>query len=100
MQKLNVPRFPDCRSKLSADDLFFFALPESGHQEDPSAQPSLAKRNTLIGRRNPEPLGAFRLECQRTRSRTMPVSVGLDDGACNHFRANVRLHGTKILSQR
>jgi hypothetical protein len=90
---------PDGRSQTQANDLFFFATPETSHEQDASIYASFAKWNRLIQRGHAEPARAFLFERSCTLDRAMPVRVGFYYGANRYGRTYVTLHGSKILTQ-
>ena len=98
-EQFNLPRLPDRRSQSQTNDIFLFAPPETGHQQDASANPSFAKRNRLIQRSHTKPARSLLL--QRPRAFNRPVSIGIrfHDGANLDPTADVLLHCAKVLPQ-
>src|SRR5579871_5614075 len=99
-QQFDLRCLPYRRRQIEAHNLFFFASPETGHQQNAPANASFAKRNGLIERGHPKPAGAFFIERARAFDRPMPVAIGLDDSANGYTRSEMLLYGAKILAQR
>src|ERR1700680_4814494 len=99
LEQFNLPSFPDRWSQSEANDFFFFAAPETGHQQNASANARFAKGNRLIERGDAEPTCAFLLECSRALDCAVSVSIGFHDRTNRDARADVALHLAKILLQ-
>src|SRR5580765_127084 len=99
LEQLKVPRLPDGRGQILADDFFFLAAPETSHQQNSSAQSGGTQRHSFVGGGYAEPLCSCSFEGQRARRRTVAVSIRLDDGADFNRLANVRAQGAEIAAQ-
>src|SRR5208282_544645 len=98
-EQFDLSRFPNCWSQSQANDFLFFTAPETGHQQDASANASFAKGNCLIERSHAEPVRSFLLECPRALDRAVAVGISFHDGANRDPRTYVSLYGAKILPQ-
>ncbi len=100
VEQFKVPRLPDSRGEILADDFLFFPAPETGHQQNSSAQSGGTQRHSFVGGGNAKPCCSRSFERQRAGRRAVAVGIGLDDGADFNCLADVRSHCTKILAQR
>jgi hypothetical protein len=95
-----VPRLPNGRGEILADNLFFLAAPEARHQQDSPTKSGGTQRHTFVGSGHAEPLCTSSFERQRARRRAVTVSIGLDDSADFNCLTDVRPYRAKILAQR
>ena len=94
--QLDMPDFPDRRCQVEADDFFFLAAPETGHQQNPCGNAFFTKRNRFVERSHTQPGSAFGLQRFRTFDRAMAVGVGLHHGADCHVLADIVPHGAVV----
>ena len=100
LQQLNVPWFPDRGSEILGDDSIFFALPDSGHEQDAGLDTGATQRQAFRGIGHSQPPSAFGFERARALHRAVAVTVGFDHRANGDSGADVLLYRMKIFSQR
>ncbi len=96
----DVPWLPDSRREAQANDLGFFAAPETGHQQNIAADAGLAQRNGFVERSDAEPACAFGLKRPRAFDGAVTVGIRLHYGTHGNIRTDMLLHDSKILPQR
>src|SRR5882762_6335763 len=81
------------------DEFFLFALPETCHQENLSANTGIAEWDGFIQRSNAKPGGPFALQRLRTLHRAVTISICFNDGAHSHTGAYVLLYHAEVMAQ-
>ncbi len=99
LQQLDLAWLPNRRGKALANDLFFLATPEAGHQQDAAANACVAQRDGLIQRGHALPARAFLFQRAGTFDGAVAVGVGFHHGADIHAGADVPLHHAKIVPE-
>ncbi len=99
LQRLDMPRFPDRRSQVQANDLALLSAPEAGHQKNVRANARLAQRNRFIQRGHAQPLRTLGFERARALDRAVTISIRLHHRTHGDVRAHVLLHRAEVLPQ-
>src|SRR3954464_11718665 len=99
LEQVHLARLPDCGSQLQANEVLFFAAPETSHQKDASANTGVTQWDRFIQRSNAEPARSFLLQRLGTFSGAVPVSVRLDNRADGDARTDVPLDHAEVIAQ-
>ena len=99
LQQFDLLALPDCRGQAQADDFFFLAAPEPGHQQNPAADSGIAQRNRFIERSYALPARAFFFQRAGALDCAMAVGIRLHHRANFHSRTDVLLHYAKVVAQ-
>ena len=99
LQQLHLSRLPDRGSQLQANDFFFFAAPETGHQKDASANTGITQGNGFIQRSNAEPARSFLLQRLGTLRGAVAIGVRLHHRADGDARYRYALDDAEVVAQ-
>ena len=81
------------------DDPILFALPDSGHQQNPCPNAGAAQRAPFGGIGYAEPGRAFGFKRERAFGCAVAVTVGFYNRADRDVRADMLLHGAEVVAQ-
>ena len=98
-QQFDLSRLPNRGSKFLADNFFFFAAPEAGHQEDAPLNSRIAQRDGFIERRDSLPARAFFFQSTGALDGAVTVGIGFHHGANINARADVPTGHGKVVAQ-